>query len=66
MVTIWEHEWDKMVKDEPDLKVFVKTYERKTPLDPRDAFFGGRTNATKLHHKCKENEKIKYYDVTSL
>ena len=28
-------------------------------LKPRDAF-GGRTNAAKLYHKCKDNEKIKY------
>ncbi|XP_050066420.1 uncharacterized protein LOC126555557 [Aphis gossypii] len=33
------------------------------PLNPRDAFFGGRTNATKLMVK---NKKIKYIDVCSL
>ena len=38
------------------------------PLDPRDAFFGGRTNAVKLHHEVDQanGEKIKYIDVTSL
>ena len=35
-------------------------------MNPRNGFMGGRTNATKLYHKTKENEMIKYYDVTSL
>ncbi|CAH1115486.1 unnamed protein product [Psylliodes chrysocephalus] len=36
------------------------------PLEPRDAFYGGRTDATKLYHKCAKEEKIKYVDVCSL
>ena len=38
------------------------------PLSPRDAFFGGRTNALKLHYESKEDEgeQIKYVDMTSL
>lgn len=28
------------------------------PLNPRDAFFGGRTNGVKLYHKISQNEKI--------
>jgi hypothetical protein len=35
-------------------------------LNPRDALFGGRTNAAKLYHLCERNEKIRYYDFTSL
>ncbi len=35
-------------------------------MKPRDALFGGRTNAFKLYHKCKANENIKYIDYTSL
>jgi len=33
------------------------------PINPRDAFFGGRTNATKLRVK---NTKMRYIDVCSL
>ncbi|KAE9522228.1 hypothetical protein AGLY_017373 [Aphis glycines] len=33
------------------------------PIKPRDAFFGGRTNATKLRVK---NKKMRYIDVCSL
>lgn len=36
------------------------------PLNPRNAFVGGRTNATKLYYKCKSGEKIKYVDICSL
>lgn len=38
------------------------------PLEPRDAFFGGRTNAATLYHKADQSigEQIKYVDVTSL
>ena len=57
LVEIWECEWDKM-KVEKD--------EIVTPLSPRDALFGGRTNAIRLHYKCKPGEKIKYMDYTSL
>ncbi|KNC99233.1 uncharacterized protein SPPG_05489 [Spizellomyces punctatus DAOM BR117] len=35
------------------------------PLDPRNAFFGGRTNASKLYYKCSEKERVKYCDFTS-
>ncbi|VDI57155.1 Hypothetical predicted protein [Mytilus galloprovincialis] len=37
-----------------------------TPLEPRNAFSGGRTEAFKLYHEAKDGEQIKYYDVTSL
>ena len=38
------------------------------PLNPRDAFFGGRTNTATLYHKADESigEQIKYVDFTSL
>ena len=31
-----------------------------------EVLFGSRTNASKLYHICSEDEKIKYFDVTSL
>ena len=36
------------------------------PLNVRDSFFGGRTEPFKLHHKCEGDEKIHYFDITSL
>ena len=65
---MWECDWDREVKTNPDLCQFLNTLEIVDPLQPRDAFFGGRTNAVKLHHEVEEasGEKIKYIDVTSL
>ena len=36
------------------------------PLEPREAFFGGRTGAVALHAVTGEGEEIRYVDVTSL
>lgn len=36
------------------------------PLRPRDAFYGGRCNATTLYAKAGPEESIKYVDFTSL
>ena len=46
----WECEWDLEVKTDPDLRKFLDTFQIIEPLEPREAFFGGRTNAVKLHH----------------
>jgi len=44
----------------------LKTLDTVELLNPRDAFFGGRTGATTLYAKAEEGEEIKYADVTSL
>jgi hypothetical protein len=36
------------------------------PMDSREAFYGGRTNAVKLYHQVAEGEKIMYKYVCSL
>jgi len=63
---IWECEWDQHVKNNADLQQFLATLKLVEPLLSRHAFFGGRTNAVKLHHAIDPGEKIKYKDVTSL
>ena len=45
---------------------FLTDWKLLNLFDPREAFFGGRTNAVKLHHEVASGEKIKYIDVTSL
>ena len=47
---------------------FAKNFTQKIvePLNPRDAFYGGRTNATKLLYNFKENECGRYVDFCSL
>ena len=47
---------------------FAKDFEQEIvePLNPRDSFYGGRTNATKLLYNFKENECGRYVDFCSL
>ncbi|KAG8139447.1 hypothetical protein E2320_002216 [Naja naja] len=63
---IWEHEWNDMLKNNEGLKCFLADCKLPTPLNPRAAFFGGRTNTTCLYYKLKRGEQILYYDFTSL
>ena len=62
----WECAWDKEVKSHPSIQSFLSTMVTTPPLQPRDAFFGGRTGAVSLHHQAGPGEKIYYVDVTSL
>ena len=55
----WECELTKDLEEDEEMKQFFEQYEIIDPLQPRDAFYGGRTNATKLFHECQGNEKIK-------
>jgi hypothetical protein len=67
LIEIWECEWDAWVKSNENLKQFIKTEKDIRPdLNPRDALFGGRTNASVLYYKVKNDEKIKYVDFTSV
>ena len=51
---------------DPELQAFLETFEFVPPLEPRDAFFGGRTGAATLYAKAEEGEDISYVDFTSL
>ena len=64
--SIWECKWRSLVQKDPSVKAIVKHLKRVDPLQPRDAFFGGRTGAVALHHEAGPGEKIFYVDVTSL
>ena len=55
-----------MKNERADVKAFVDQLAIVTPLNPRDAFCGGRTNAVKLYHYIEEDEEISYYNYTSL
>ena len=56
------------LKENSKFQKFLKTWNRECvePLNPRDAFFGGRTNVTKLTYDFKEGEKGRYVDFVSL
>jgi hypothetical protein len=71
--TIWECQFDRIFKNDPQ---FINWYNHPKVkpifdkliggLSPRKAFFGGRTDSLRLHHKINSNEKIGYFDFTSL
>lgn len=50
--------WGCEFKNDPELQSFLESFEIVTPLEPRDAFFGGRTGATALYAKAEEEETI--------
>ena len=51
-----------------EFKQFAKNFTQEVvePLNPRESFYGGRTNATKLLYDFKENEYGRYVDFCSL
>ena len=62
----WECQWEQQVKSTPAIQSFLQSMDTTPPLQPREAFFGGRTGAVSLYHKVGPGEKIYYVDVTSL
>nr|XP_022311186.1 uncharacterized protein LOC111116481 [Crassostrea virginica] len=63
LVTLWEHEFDKQFQKSEPFQDFVRELEFQPPLNPREALYGGRTNATRLY--CVEGD-MRYVDVCSL
>ena len=65
VVEMWECKWDNICK-KFHLPTSKKELEHIKCLIPRDAYFGGRTNAVKLYYRCDGPEAIHYLDVTSM
>ncbi|XP_053390166.1 uncharacterized protein LOC128553084 [Mercenaria mercenaria] len=66
---IWECTFDQTCKENPEYKSLIdRFYPHMEPIKPRDALFGGRTNAVTLYHEVDEstNQEIKYADICSL
>ena len=66
VVEMWGCDWARLKDTSPDIGTFVTNLETTKPLNPREAFCGGRTNAVKLYHRVTPSQKIHYIDVTSL
>ena len=66
VVEKWECDFKKELKAYPGLQENVNMMSWVTPLDPREAFFGGRTGMSKCHYQAQDNEEILYEDFTSL
>ncbi|XP_022802010.1 uncharacterized protein LOC111339593 [Stylophora pistillata] len=67
VVDMWQCQWEQLKKIKPDLRDFVQSLSLTTPIHPREAFFGGRTETTTLYHRIDptQREQIRYVDVTS-
>jgi hypothetical protein len=61
LIEVWECEWLKSA-----LRKQWKNYEVLEPLNPRDAYTGGRVETFKLKASSNEETKIKYCDICSL
>lgn len=56
LVVIWEHEYDNMIRKDPDAKAFVDQLKLVDRLDPRDSLMGGRTNGCTLLTRERQGE----------
>ena len=66
VIEMWECEWTQLKQTSPDILAYVNSLQFVEPLNPRNAFCGGRTNAVKLFHHVTPGQKIHYIDYTSL
>ena len=66
LTVMWECQWDSYLECHPDDKEIINALGISSPLDPRDALYGGRCETFCLHAVGKEVDQIKYCDVQSL
>ena len=59
VIEMWECDLVKEMEHDEDMRRYFEEYEIVDPLQPRDAFYGGRTNAAKLFHECQDDEEIR-------
>ena len=62
VVSIWGCEFRKLLRENPYLENEVSShpYFKKSPLNFRDALYGGRTEATKTYYRVKQGEKLTF------
>ncbi len=47
VIEMWECDLKKELKENEEMRCYFEKHDLVDPLEPRDAFFGGRTNAAK-------------------
>lgn len=63
---VWEHEINEMLRADKEMKNYFDREVVSSPLDPRDAYYGGRTGPYKMARELteKDNDKcISYLDI---
>ena len=66
VIEMWECQWDRLVENEPAVSQFLRSFDLVPRMEPREAFFSGRTGAVALHAVAGECEEIRCVDVTTL
>ena len=66
VITCWEHVYDQQYRQQEEMRQFIETLDIQDPLKPREALYGGRTNATRLWYEAGPGEEIRYIDICSL
>ena len=66
VIEAWECDVKAELKTNMRMATYFANHHLEEPIHPRDALFGGRTNALKLYHKCQDEEQIDLADVCSL
>lgn len=51
LIEIWECDYEAQLKSNAAMKTFIENQNIVERLDPRDSFFGGRTNVAKQYYK---------------
>ena len=64
VIEMWECDWDQLVDTDEAIQRFLNSFDLVPPLEPCEAFFGGRTGAVALHAVAGEREEIHHVDVT--
>ncbi|KYN23128.1 hypothetical protein ALC57_04462 [Trachymyrmex cornetzi] len=64
----WECDFDRKIRENNEMCDFLENAQiiKNSPLDPRDAFFGGRTGNIATRCDVAGTKKIRYIDVCSL
>ena len=66
VIEMWECNLKRQLEGNSEMKLYFDNFEISEPLEPRHAFYRGRTNAAKLFHQCQQDEEIHYVDFSSL
>jgi hypothetical protein len=66
IISVWEHTFDKEIQNNEKVRQFFSTYQLVEPLNPRDSFYGGRTECFCRYFKAASHQKIRYIDFTSV
>ena len=55
----WECQLRKEMEHDEEMRRYFEEHELVDPLQARDAFYGGRTNASTLFYECQDDEEIR-------